>query len=164
VELTVFGATDMAGHNLHHLLASSPALGTLALVLSRTCERVHLRSPSLKCVLLWNCFTEGEVVVGMDSPLLEHLILWKTVSVEDNAVAVRVKIDAAPKLRVLGYLDPRVHQLQIGENVIKVLLFSASEVSGFSNDIPYTRPHFEMIEGSWYPNYVLHIVRYCMCK
>jgi hypothetical protein len=116
-------------------------------------------------VLLWNCFTEEEVVVGMvDSPLLERLILWKTVSVEDNAVAVRVNIDAASKLRVLGYLDPRVHQLQIGENVIKVLLFSASEVSGFSNDIPYTRPHFEMIEGSWYPNYVLHIVRYCMCK
>jgi hypothetical protein len=41
----------------------------------------------------------------MDSPLLGRLILWKTVSVEDNAVAVRVKIDAAPKLRVLGYLD-----------------------------------------------------------
>jgi hypothetical protein len=58
VELTVFGATDMSGHSLDHLLASSPALGTLALVLSKTCERVHLRSPSLKCVLLWNCFTE----------------------------------------------------------------------------------------------------------
>jgi hypothetical protein len=150
VELTVFGATDMAGHNLHHLLASSPALGTLALVLSRTCERVHLRSPSLKCVLLWNCFTEEEVVVGMvDSPLLERLILWKTVSVEDNAVAVRVNIDASSKLQVLGYLDPRVHQLQIGENVIKVLPFQCISLSSFSYGIPYAHPHFEMIEGSW---------------
>uniref|UniRef100_A0ACD5YWG5 Uncharacterized protein n=1 Tax=Avena sativa TaxID=4498 RepID=A0ACD5YWG5_AVESA len=116
-ELTLFG-TDMAGHNLDHLLASSPALGTLSLVLSRTCERVHLRSPSLKCVLLWHCLTQ-EVVVSMDSPLVERLILWKTLSDEDNAVAVRVKIDGATKLRVLGYLDTRVHQLQIGDNVVK---------------------------------------------
>ncbi|CAM0950990.1 unnamed protein product [Alopecurus aequalis] len=117
LELNVVG-TDMAGRDLDHLLASSPALGTLALAISRTCERVHLGNPSLKCVLLWHCFTE-EVVASMDSPLLERLILWKTVSGEDNAVAVKVKIDGAPKLRVLGYLDPRVHQLQIGQNIIK---------------------------------------------
>ena len=30
-----------------------------------------------------------------------------------------VKIAAAPKLRVLGYLEPRVHQLNIGGNLIK---------------------------------------------
>ncbi|KAM0904329.1 hypothetical protein ACQ4PT_018050 [Festuca glaucescens] len=119
LELTVFG-THMPGHNLDHLLASSPALGTLALVLSRTCEHVHLRSLSLKCVLLWHCLTQ-EVVISMDSPLLERLILWKTLPDGDNVVAMRVNIDGATKLRLLGYLDMdmRVHQLQIGENVIK---------------------------------------------
>ncbi|CAM0879857.1 unnamed protein product [Alopecurus aequalis] len=114
-ELSVFG-TDMAGRDLDHLLASSPVLDTLALILSRSCERIHLRSRSLNRVLLWHCFVD-EVVV--DSPLLERLILWRTSVGEDDAVAVRVKIDRAPKLRVLGYLEPRVHRLQIGQNVIK---------------------------------------------
>jgi hypothetical protein len=122
LELTVFG-THMPGHSLDHLLASSPALGTLALVLSRTRERVHLQSLSLKCVLLWHYSTQ-EVVISMDSPLLERLILWKTLhDGDDNAVvAMRVKIDGATKLRLLGYLDMdiRVHQLQIGDNVIQV--------------------------------------------
>ncbi|KAK1620931.1 hypothetical protein QYE76_026448 [Lolium multiflorum] len=119
LELTVFG-THMPGHSLDHLLASSPALGTLALVLSRTRERVHLQSLSLKCVLLWHYSTQ-EVVVSMNSPLLERLILWKTLHDGDNVVAMRVKIHGATKLRLLGYLDMdmRVHQLQIGENVIE---------------------------------------------
>ena len=121
-ELSVFG-TDMTGRDLDHLLASSPVLDTLALILSRTCERVHLRSRSLKRVLLWHCFVDEVVVV--DSPLLERLILWRTSVGEDDTVAVRVKISRAPKLRVLGYLEPRVHHLQIGQNVIKVLHFSA---------------------------------------
>jgi hypothetical protein len=122
LELTVFG-THMPGHSLDHLLGSSPALATLALVLSRTRERVHLQSLSLKCVLLWHYSTQ-EVVRSMDSPLLERLILWKTLhDGDDNAVvAMRVKIDGATKLRLLGYLDMdiRVHQLQIGDNVIQV--------------------------------------------
>ncbi|KAM3347751.1 hypothetical protein ACQJBY_021582 [Aegilops geniculata] len=116
-ELSLFGTDDMLGGDLDRLLACSPVLDTLALVLSPTCERVHLRSQSLKCVLLWECFLK-EVLV-MDAPLLERLILWKTIDGEDDPVAVRVSIADAPKLRVLGYLEPRVHQLQIGQNVIK---------------------------------------------
>lgn len=123
-ELSLFGTDDMLGGDLDRLLASSPVLDTLGLVLSPACERVHLRSQSLKCVLLWECFVK-EVLV-MDSPLLERLILWKTTDGEDDPVAVRVNIADAPKLRVLGYLEPRVHELQIGENVIKVLPFNAS--------------------------------------
>ncbi|KAE8797133.1 putative FBD-associated F-box protein [Hordeum vulgare] len=116
-ELSLFGTADMLGRDLDRLLASSPVLDTLALVHSATCERVHLRSQSLRCVLLWECFVK-EVLV-MDSPLLERLILWKTTDGEDDPVAVRVNIADAPKLRVLGYLEPRVHELQIGENIIK---------------------------------------------
>lgn len=53
----------------------------------------------------------------VDSPLLERLILllppW------GGADCVRVNIACAPNLRVLGYLDPRIHRLQIGDDVIQ---------------------------------------------
>lgn len=117
-ELIMFGNDMPGGRDLDHLLARSPVLDTFAVALSKMFERVHLRSQSFKCVLLWHCFVE-EVAV-MDSPLLERLILWEIVVDENFSKAVRVKIAAGvPKLRVLGYLETRFHQLQIGDNVIK---------------------------------------------
>jgi hypothetical protein len=110
------------GRDLDHLLARCPVLHTFAVSLSKMFQRVHLRNQSFRCVLLWHCFVE-EVAV-MDSPLLERLILWEIVVGQDFSVAVRVKIAAGvPKLQVLGYLEPRLHQLQIGDIVIKVLPF-----------------------------------------
>jgi hypothetical protein len=89
-------------------------------------ERVHLRSESFRCALLWHCFVEEVAVV--DSPLLERLILWEIVVGEDFSKPVTVKIAAGvPNLRVLGYLETRFHQLQIGDNVIKVLPLYASQ-------------------------------------
>ncbi|XP_020154617.1 F-box/FBD/LRR-repeat protein At3g14710 [Aegilops tauschii subsp. strangulata] len=116
-ELSLFGSGMPNSRDLDHLLARSPVLDTLAIVFSMMFERVHLRSQSLKCVLLRRCLVE-EVAV-LNSPLLERLVMWKLVVSEDDSVAVTVKIAAAPKLRVLGYLEPRIHQLQIGDNVIK---------------------------------------------
>ncbi|CAM0943327.1 unnamed protein product [Alopecurus aequalis] len=117
-ELIMFGNEMPGGRDLDHLLARCPVLHTFAVSLSKMFERVHLRNQSFRCVLLWHCFVE-EVAV-MDSPLLERLILWEIFVGEDLSVAVRVKIAAgAPKLRVLGYLEPRLHQLQIGDIVIK---------------------------------------------
>ncbi|XP_051209511.1 F-box/FBD/LRR-repeat protein At1g13570 [Lolium perenne] len=117
-ELIMFGNEMPGGRDLDHLLARCPVLHTFAVSLSKMFQRVHLRNQSFRCVLLWHCFVE-EVAV-MDSPLLERLILWEIVVGQDFSVAVRVKIAAGvPKLQVLGYLEPRLHQLQIGDIVIK---------------------------------------------
>jgi hypothetical protein len=125
-ELVMFGNEMPGGHDLDRLLARSPVLDTFAVALSKMFERVHLRSESFRCALLWHCFVEEVAVV--DSPLLERLILWEIVVGEDFSKPVTVKIAAGvPNLRVLGYLETRFHQLQIGDNVIKVLPLYASQ-------------------------------------
>jgi hypothetical protein len=64
--------------------------------------------------------------VVVDAPLLERLILLEAPPGSERGQLVKVKIFNAPKMRVLGYLDPRIHQLQIGDIVIKVLHFRNS--------------------------------------
>ncbi|XP_039814098.1 uncharacterized protein LOC120676835 [Panicum virgatum] len=59
------------------MLACSPELETLALIISRMTKRIHLRGQSLKCMRLWTGVVEGLAVV--DAPHLERLILWKSV-------------------------------------------------------------------------------------
>ncbi|XP_047077904.1 putative FBD-associated F-box protein At5g56700 [Lolium rigidum] len=118
-ELSLFATTITDGDDLDYMLACSPALQTLALIFNQTPDRVHLRSKSLRCVLLWLSMVEEGVVV-VDAPLLERLILFDCPAGSgEEEGQVKVKIFCAPKLRVLGYLDPRVHQLQIGDKVIK---------------------------------------------
>jgi hypothetical protein len=73
-------------------------------------------------VLFWESMAfELEVV---DSPLLKHLIMWDTrppAPVGDvSLTGVRIP-KGAPELKVLGYLEPRVHELRIRNTVIKVL-------------------------------------------
>ncbi|KQK16228.1 putative FBD-associated F-box protein At5g56700 [Brachypodium distachyon] len=120
-ELAMF-VTTITDQGLDYMLTCSPALETLAFILNKTPERVQLRSKSLRCVLFWLSMVEEEVAV-VDTPLLERLILFEAPpgSGEDEVASlpVKVKIASAPKLRVLGYLEPRVHQLQIGDRVIK---------------------------------------------
>ncbi|CAM0944396.1 unnamed protein product [Alopecurus aequalis] len=117
LELSIFATTIKNGDDLDYMLACSPSLETLALMFNRTPDRVHLRSKSLRCVLLWLSMVEEGVVV-VDAPLLQRLILLEAPPRSDGS-QVKVKIFCAPKLRVLGYLDPRTHQLQIGDKVIK---------------------------------------------
>ncbi|XP_044407020.1 uncharacterized protein [Triticum aestivum] len=114
-ELTLLGVHMPDCDNLDHLLPRSPVLDTLVVVLSRIFHHIHLCSQSLKSALLWSYYAQ-EIAV-MDCPLLESLILCDVSFGEGDSVAV--KIAAAPKLRVLGYLEPRVHQLKIGNNLIK---------------------------------------------
>ncbi|KAF7102883.1 hypothetical protein CFC21_103942 [Triticum aestivum] len=105
---------SMTEHDLDYLLAASPVLQTLTLARNSP-KRVHLRSQSLRCVLLGLSTMEKFAV--MDAPLLERLILLEpSIAGCDR---VRIKIACAPSLRVLGYLEPRVHKLQIGNNVIE---------------------------------------------
>ncbi|KAF7085685.1 hypothetical protein CFC21_089085 [Triticum aestivum] len=119
-ELYMFLIT-ITDRGLDYMLACSPVLETLALIFNKTPERVLLRSKSLRCVLLWLSMVEGEIAV-VEAPVLERLILFEAPtggSGEGDGVPVKVKIACAPKLRVLGYLEPRIHQLHIGDKVIK---------------------------------------------
>ncbi|CAO2183463.1 unnamed protein product [Urochloa humidicola] len=95
------------------MLACSPELETLALIIGRMTKHIRLRSQSLKCMLLWMGVVQELAVV--DAPHLERLIIWRVVG--DNQRMVR-KIDGAPELRMLVRLDPRLHQLQIGNTII----------------------------------------------
>lgn len=57
----------------------------------------------------------------MNAPSLERLFLWRNWSERGRVgkMSTTVKIGHAPKLRVLGYLEPGVHILQIGSTIIK---------------------------------------------
>ncbi|TVU34403.1 hypothetical protein EJB05_16235, partial [Eragrostis curvula] len=107
--------TSMMDLDLDHMLACSPALQILSLTLSKFPQRIRLRSQSLECMLLWMYLSEEVAVV--DASCLQRLILWMTCNASESG-DMMVKIHHAPKLRVLGYLEPRVHQLQIGNIVI----------------------------------------------
>uniref|UniRef100_A0A0D3F1H9 F-box/LRR-repeat protein 15/At3g58940/PEG3-like LRR domain-containing protein n=1 Tax=Oryza barthii TaxID=65489 RepID=A0A0D3F1H9_9ORYZ len=73
--------------------------------------RARLSSGSLRCAQF--CLSFMEEVAVLDAPRLERLFLWR------NIKNTRVKIGHAPQLRMLGYLQPGVHQLEIGNTIIK---------------------------------------------
>ncbi|CAO2179342.1 unnamed protein product [Urochloa humidicola] len=104
----------MRDQDLEHMLACSPELRMLALFSSRMPLCIRLRGPNLLCMILVMSLADELAVV--DAPRLEQLILWRTMGSDDFPMVV--KIDRAPALRVLGYLMPIVHQLQIGNVII----------------------------------------------
>lgn len=108
---------NMSEQDLEHMLACSPKLETLALIISRMPKRIRLRGQSLECMLLWSGLADELAMV--DAPRLGRLILWGTVG---DGGRMTLKIDRAPELRVLGQLHPRLHQLQIGKTIINVLV------------------------------------------
>nr|CAB3477512.1 unnamed protein product [Digitaria exilis] len=120
--------TRIEDRDLDHMLASSPALETLAVVLSYGLPRhVRVRGQNLRCVLFWLSMADELAVV--DAPRLERLLMWLTTtcgldepdsdSDSDDEPTIRVRIASAPALKVVGYLDTKLHQLQIGDTVIE---------------------------------------------
>lgn len=108
----VLGCVVMVDGDLPFLLAASPALETLAVFGILNTLRARLSSGSLRCAQF--CLSFMEEVAVLDAPHLERLFLWR------NIKNTRVKIGHAPQLRMLGYLQPGVHQLEIGNTIIKV--------------------------------------------
>nr|XP_051191565.1 F-box/FBD/LRR-repeat protein At5g53840-like isoform X1 [Lolium perenne] len=102
----------MSDKDLDHLLAASPVLETL--VLASPVRRFHLRSQSLRSVLV---FLVGDFAV-VDAPLLERLIFMKPLLNARAARPVTVKIASTTNLQVLGYMEPMFHKLQIDGNII----------------------------------------------
>ncbi|KAG2582553.1 hypothetical protein PVAP13_6KG198900, partial [Panicum virgatum] len=76
------------------------------------------RSPVLEILNLQGTIKESIAVVN--APCLDRLILWEVRGYPNPAsgLSTRIKIGIAPKLRILGYLDPAQHQLEIGGTVI----------------------------------------------
>jgi hypothetical protein len=130
----------MREHDLEYLLACSPELKILALILSYGFpSRVPITSRSLCCLLLW--VTTAEELDVVAAPLLQRLILFWP----QRTRITRVKIGHAPKLTVLGYLDTADQVLQIGDTIIKVLLefiplilFSTTPILGQISLISYS--------------------------
>jgi hypothetical protein len=132
----VLGCVAMRNRDLEFLLAVSPALEILTVTgnltpyvmqstngiqsMVVTSFRARLTNRSLRCAQF--CLTIlGEVAV-VDAPSLERLFLYKNWNERHGLrhVTTTVKIGHAPKLHVLGYLEPGVHLLQIGDTIIQV--------------------------------------------
>jgi hypothetical protein len=107
----------MDRRDLEFVLAVSPVLEILTVAGCRTPLRARLTSHSLRCVQF--CLSIMEEVAVVDAPSLERLFLWKNWTERSNA-RTTVKIGHASKLRVLGYLEPGLHLLHIGNTIIKV--------------------------------------------
>jgi len=108
---------------IDHLLDCSPVLEKLAIVASFFVpSHVRIRSRSLQCLVLWRSLTNELAVVV--APCLQRLILWQEYPCmpDSDVFYTRVRIGYATGLKVLGYLEPGVHQLQIGGTVIEVSL------------------------------------------
>ncbi|KAM0895837.1 hypothetical protein ACQ4PT_023586 [Festuca glaucescens] len=110
------GCVVMEDKDLDFVLAVSPVLEILSLFGSLTPLRARLTNHSLRCAQF--CLSILEEVAVVDSPSLERLFLWRNWN--ERHVKISVKIGYVPKLRVLGYLEPGVHMLQIGNTIIKV--------------------------------------------
>nr|CAB3477509.1 unnamed protein product [Digitaria exilis] len=100
---------------LEHLLACSPVLEKLAIVACFYFSHyVRIGSRSLQCLVFWKSLTyELAVVVA---PHLQRLILLQDYPDLSNPSLrrTRVRIGYTPGLSVLGYLEPGMHQLEIG--------------------------------------------------
>ncbi|KAK3145245.1 hypothetical protein QOZ80_4AG0326130 [Eleusine coracana subsp. coracana] len=116
---------DMESRDLDYLLASSPVLETLGILGSKKGVRLRLTSQHLRCVQISFCQVEGIHVV--DCPNLERLFLWGFM--DEGACGIRFKIGHAPKLHQLGFLEPGVHMLEIGNTVINPLTNSGIKAS-----------------------------------
>ncbi|KAL6640239.1 hypothetical protein ACP70R_022088 [Stipagrostis hirtigluma subsp. patula] len=108
----------MMEQDLAFLLDRCPVLEKLLIIGNLWPVSIRVQSCSLRCV---------EVCTGMVSEInvvhasrLERLLLWEAWGVGGlTNMSSKVKIGHAPKLRFLGFLVPGMHELEIGNTIIK---------------------------------------------
>ncbi|KAM0867277.1 hypothetical protein ACQ4PT_042088 [Festuca glaucescens] len=108
----VLGCSIIEDKDLKFVLAVSPLLEILAISGIQTLLHARLANPSLRCAQF--CLSILEEVAVVDAPNLERLFFC-----HNKSVSTTVKIGHVPKLRFLGYLEPGVNTLQIGDTIIK---------------------------------------------
>ncbi|KAL6899767.1 hypothetical protein ACP4OV_006425 [Aristida adscensionis] len=105
--------------DLAFLLGRCPVLEKLLVVGGRWPVCIRVQSQSLRCVEL--CAGIVPEVTVVHAPRLERLLLWEAWGGGGlTNMSAKVKIGHAPKLRFLGFLVPGMHELEIGNTVIKV--------------------------------------------
>ncbi|KAG2570960.1 F-box/FBD/LRR-repeat protein At1g51370-like [Panicum virgatum] len=111
----VLCSMEVESRDMEYLLAGSPVLENLGIVGARK-NVTHLRlvGQHLRCVQI--CLSAIDSVAVVDTPSLERLFLWETMVLDGSCA--RLRIGKAPKLRVLGYLNPGIHMLEIRNTVI----------------------------------------------
>jgi hypothetical protein len=108
--------------DIDYLLACSPVLQKLAFIAIFLEGPIRIRSRSLQCLVGWMCMTHELTVVV--APSLQRLILWQTCpSASDPTRRTKFRIGYTTELKVLGYLEPGIHRLEIGGTMIEVSLF-----------------------------------------
>ncbi|CAO2044888.1 unnamed protein product [Urochloa humidicola] len=112
----VLGGVAMEDRDLDFLLAVSPVLETLAIIGNVKKMRARLASQSLRCAQF--CLADFEELAVVDAPSLERLFIWQCLG-QRRGGRIKIQIDHAPRLSMLGYLQPGVHTLEIGNTVIK---------------------------------------------
>ena len=113
----VLCSMEVESRDMEYLLAGSPVLENLGIVGARkNVTRLRLVGQHLRCVQI--CLSAIDSVAVVDTPSLERLFLWETMVLDGSCA--RLRIGKAPKLRVLGYLNPGIHMLEIRNTVINV--------------------------------------------
>ncbi|CAD6270118.1 unnamed protein product [Miscanthus lutarioriparius] len=114
-ELGIFSVVVEDG-DIDSVVARSPVLEILNI--QGTIKGLRIVGQSLRCVQI--CASVVENIAVVHTPCLERLILWDVRGSPNHAsgFCTRIKIGKAPKLRILGYLEPGKHVLEIGGTTI----------------------------------------------
>uniref|UniRef100_A0ACD5Z1K9 Uncharacterized protein n=1 Tax=Avena sativa TaxID=4498 RepID=A0ACD5Z1K9_AVESA len=97
------------------LVSRSPVLEILNILGCVEGLRIRLVSQSLRCVQISLSSTEDIAVVK--APLLERLIMYRSLASQARGLCTRVSILDAPKLHAFGYLEPGL-VLKIRDTII----------------------------------------------
>jgi hypothetical protein len=112
--------------DVESLVDRSPALEILNILgCMEQGLRLRLVSHSLRCVQI--SLSSIEDIAVVKAPLLERIIMYRS-SPKARGLRTRVRIGDAPKLQVLGYLEPH-HVLEIRDSVIVVHTSPVSTLS-----------------------------------
>ncbi|VAI03734.1 hypothetical protein VPH35_072351 [Triticum aestivum] len=107
----------MESRHMNFIISRSPVLEILCIQANLLMDRLTLVSRSIRCVQLIGA-SDLEIVVD-EAPKLERLIIWESFTRKGPGSHKRIKIGHAPALSILGYLEPELHTLQIGNTTIK---------------------------------------------
>lgn len=118
-ELGIFSVVVEDG-DIDSVVARSPVLEILNI--QGTIKGLRIVGQSLRCVQI--CASVVENIAVVHTPCLERLILWDARGSPNPAsgLCTKIKIGKAPRLRILGYLEPGKHVLEIGGTTIMVIL------------------------------------------
>lgn len=145
-ELGLYSVT-ITSLDLSMILCASPILETLSIVSSCGTERIFIRShATLRCLVIWSSVVKDICMQKSDS--MERVILWNTMG---GGSRMNVCIGDVPNLQVLGYLDPRVHNLVVRGTTIQVICLR-------SMCLMYVWQHFVLLHGLCADSVFLYLV------